>query len=224
MFRFIRRHPGKFAALVTALAAAGLLLWRFRDRLDADRWIAYGDRLPLPVLLVAFLLLPLAGVPISIFLVLAGMRFGLGMGMAVSTLCIFFHNMVAYKITHGTFRRRLRNWLEHRGRSIPPIREERRALYTGIFAAVSGPPYALKLYLLALTDVPFRIYLWVGATTYSAFSLIPVAAGAVASEVKPVWILALVAGAALLSYGVHWIVGRLGARVSTDHKRSSSRS
>ena len=74
MFRIIRRHPGKVAALVTALAAAGLLLWRFHDRLDADRWIAYGDHLPLPVLLVAFLVLPLAGVPVSIFLVLAGMQ------------------------------------------------------------------------------------------------------------------------------------------------------
>ncbi len=213
MLDFLKRHPGKLVLGLIALAVAGVLAWIFRDRFDADRWIEYGNHLPIPVLIAAFLLLPLAGVPLTVFLVLAGMRFGVVNGMLVTTACIFFHNAAAYKLTHSTFRRRLRAWLESRGRAIPPIREDRRILYTGLFAAVSGPPYALKLYLSALADIPFKIYLWVGAPVYAIFSLIPVAAGAAATEIKPVWIIVVVAAALVLTVVVRRLMRRFESRV-----------
>ncbi|GAA5482961.1 hypothetical protein [Haloferula sargassicola] len=218
MLRFLKQHPGKAATALVILIAAAALLWAFRDRLDADRWIDFGNTLPIPVLILAFLVLPLLGVPITIFLVLAGMRFGVVNGMLISTACIFFHNVAAYKLTHGIFRRRLRAWLESRGRSIPPIRKERQVLYTGLFAAVSGPPYAFKLYLSALADIPFRVYLWVGAPIYAVFSLIPVATGAAASSIKPVWIVAVLAGAFLLTLGLRWAVNRFQRRVARAPK------
>lgn len=222
MFRNLQRHPGKFVAALTVVVAASVLIWAFHDDLDAKRWIDYGNTLPIPVLLAAFLVLPVLGAPISVFLILAGMRFGVVNGMFVSTLCIFFHNAVAYKITHSTFRRPLLRWLERRGRKIPPIKKERQALYTGIFAAVHGPPYVLKIYLLALADIPFRIYLWVGATVYSVFALLPVAAGATATRIEPAWLVALVVGVGVLTCGIQWLARRIEARVAERSDDPSS--
>lgn len=61
----------------------------------------------------------------------------------------------------------------------------------------------MKLYLLALTNIPFRIYLGVGPPVYILFCLIPVGAGSSVRTLNPVWIYAALGGmtaASLLGY------------------------
>ncbi len=115
---------------------------------------------------------------------------------------MFFHNAAAFWATHSWFRDRLRRRIERYEYRIPSIDAKHQAWFTALFAAIHGPPYAAKLYLLALTDVSFRIYLWVGAPIYIIFSVIPVGAGSAATnfDAKLVYLLVGVS-VALLAAG-----------------------
>lgn len=197
----LRQHKKLVATafLVVALAAVA---WHYRDRLDREAIVAFAEGLSLPWFLAAFLVLPLIGFPITPLLVVTGIRFGFAGGMAVATGAMFFHNIAAFRLTHGWFRERLRNRLARSGYAIPAIDPKHQAWFTALFAAIHGPPYAAKLYLLALTDVPFRIYLWAGAPIYAFFCVIPVGAGSAVDTLKPWVIYALVGmSVALLAAG-----------------------
>lgn len=189
----LRRHRGKLAILLLLAAAAGGFAYARRAGLDRESLLAYGESLPAGAFLAAFLILPLVGFPISIFLVLAGIRFGLGGGMAAAALAIAGHHFATFRLAHGWFRDPVRRRLARAGHAIPPVPTRHRAWFTAFFAAVHGPPYIAKLYLLALTDVPFRIYLGVGAPIYILFCLIPVGAGSALIDFNPTWLYLLLA-------------------------------
>jgi len=195
-----RRHPWKTAFVLTLLASAAWFVCAHRGELTRETIIAHGRALPAAEFLAAFLVLPLLGFPISIFLVLAGIRFGLGGGMAVAAGCMLFHHFAAFRIAHGGFRQRVRQRLERAGYAIPGIKTGHRVWFTALFAAIQGPPYIAKLYLLALTDIPFRIYCWVGAPVYILFCLIPVGVGSAMTRFDTTWIYLLAAVSPVLLF------------------------
>lgn len=207
----LRRHPWKIAIVLLAVAAGAWFLQAHRDELTREAILAYGKGLPAAWFIAAFLVLPLVGFPVSVFLVLAGIRFGLGGGMAVAAGGMLFHHFAAYRVTHGLFRDRLRQRLEHAGYAIPPIKTTHRVWFTALFAAIHGPPYIAKLYLLALTDVPFRIYFWVGAPVYIFFCLIPVGAGSAVMRFDATWIYVLAGVSAAFLLAGYWLRRRFGA-------------
>lgn len=187
-----------------------------RDGLNRETLVAYGKGLHAVTFFLAFLILPLAGFPLSIFLFLAGVRFGLQGGMLVSGVAVLFHNFAAFRLAHGLFRSRVRNRLRKAGHNIPSIKPQHRVWFTALFAALHGPPYIAKLYLLALTDIPLRIYFWVGAPVYIAFCIIPVGAGSAVMNFDPKWIYILVgASAALLILG-YWLKNRFGGMLKGE--------
>ncbi|MCW1886000.1 VTT domain-containing protein [Luteolibacter flavescens] len=169
-----------------------MVAWIYREQLDREAIVAFAESLPLPVFIAAFLFLPLVGFPITPLLVVAGIRFGFAWGMALATGAIFFHNAAAFQLTHGWFRERLTKKLARSGHAIPSIDPKHQVWFTALFAAIHGPPYAIKLYLLALTEVPFRIYFWIGAPIYAFFCVIPVGAGSAVSTIKP-WVIYVLA-------------------------------
>jgi uncharacterized membrane protein YdjX (TVP38/TMEM64 family) len=198
----IRRHKKLVVATLLVIALA-VVLWCYRGRVDREAIVSFAEGLPLPWFLAAFLVLPLIGFPITPLLVVAGIRFGFAGGMALAAGVIFFHNVAAFRLTHGLFRVRLRNRLARAGYGIPAIDPTHRVWFTALFAAIHGPPYAAKLYLLALTEVPFRVFLWVGAPIYTFFCVIPVGAGSAVDTLKPWVIYALVGlSIALLAAGL----------------------
>ncbi|RYD34715.1 MAG: hypothetical protein EOP87_08680 [Verrucomicrobiaceae bacterium] len=206
----------KIAAWVVVAGLLGWLLYANRESINKEAIIAYGKSLPAAWFVLAFLILPLVGFPLSIFLILAGIRFGLGWGMAVTTACIYFHHLAGYWISHSYLNERLRRLAEKRGHKVPEIDEGNRVWYTILFASVHGPPYAFKLYLLALTGVPFRIYCWVGGTVYILFCFIPVGAAAAAVHMDVTWIYV---GIVVISAGVllgKWIRKRKQAASDKD--------
>lgn len=206
-----RRHRGKLAIALIAVLAIGWFVYAHRGELNRDTLVAYGKGLHAATFILAFLILPLVGFPVSIFLFLAGVRFGLYGGMLVSGIAVLFHNFAAFRLAHGLFRSRVRNRLRRAGHNIPSIKKEHRVWFTALFAALHGPPYIAKLYLLALTDIPLRIYFWVGAPIYVAFCIIPVGAGSAVMNFDPKWIYILVgASLALLIFG-YWLKNRFGA-------------
>jgi len=188
-------------AVALVLAAAGLILYPQGAHLSREDFVALGERLPGWLLLLAFLILPLFGAPISLFLLVVGIRFGFGWGTLVTAVAMGFHHFASFKISHGLFRERLLRWCQTKGYTIPPIDPRHHALFAAVFAALHGPPYMVKLYLIALSDIPLRTSLWVGAPVYLVFSLPLIAFGNAFLDMKIVWLVAfasIVAGTLVL--------------------------
>jgi uncharacterized membrane protein YdjX (TVP38/TMEM64 family) len=139
------------------------------------------------------MVLPLLGVPVSLFLLVIGIRFGLGWGILLTSVAMTFHHLAVFRITHGLLHRRVRGWCQRLGYPIPPVPEHRRTAFTVVFALVHGPPYIAKLYLLALTNIPLRTYLVVGAPIYILSALPLLAFGHAFISLNPGWIAAAIA-------------------------------
>ena len=209
----IRKHRGKLVSAAIVLALAAWFAWEHRANLSRENLVARGQELHAAWFIAAFFILPVLGFPISILTILAGVRFGLVGGMALAAGGTIFHHIAAYRITHGLFRDKVRERLERAGRKIPPIKKEHQVLLTALFAAIHGPPYAPKLYLLALTDIPFRIYLGVGAPIYILFCLVQIGAGSAVMNFSPVWLFALTALSIVIMMAGFWLKKRFGDEI-----------
>ena len=208
----LRRHRGKIALFLAAAAVAAWFGYIHRGELNRETLMAFGQSLPAGWFIVAFFVLPLVGFPVSLFLLLTGIRFGLGPGMALSAAAVIFHHLAAFFLAHGWFRHPARHRLERAGYAIPPISAGHRAWFMLVFAAVRGPPYIAKLYLIALTDVPFRIYFWIGVPVAILFCLVPVGAGTALMSFDPTLVSALLALATTLLLAGYWLSRRWRSR------------
>jgi uncharacterized membrane protein YdjX (TVP38/TMEM64 family) len=212
----LKRHRTA-AVVVLLLTISGLWLFHSHgDRFSREAVLAYGRSLSGVWFVTAFLLLPLVGMPISILLFLAGIRFGLWGGMALAACGVCFHHLVAYHLVHHRFRDRIRGRLKHRlqrsGYKLPAIHDRNQVWFTVLFAAIHGPPYAFKLYLLAFTEIPFRIYFWAGMPVYVLFCLVPVGAGSAVMEVNTTMIYGIVIGITVLALSGKWLEMRFKRR------------
>lgn len=208
---YLKRHWLKL--LVFVLLGSALYWFVLRQSgLSMEQLTAKVKELPAGWFVAAFLVLPLVGVPISPFLILCGVRFGFLAGMAVASAAILVHNFLAFHIVHGRLRRWIGRRLRHRGHKIPSPGERNHAWFTILFVGVQGPPYAAKLYLLALTDVPFRFYFWLGVPIYIFFGIIPVGAGSSAVAVNPLWAYAGIFGITGLVFLIRYLRKRMGGQ------------
>ena len=213
LLEMLLRHRLKAAIVLVSLALLTWLIVAHQDELSKKAIIEFGREVPTTWFVLGFLVLPLLGFPVSILLVLAGIHFGFPGGMAASAVAVCFHNFAAYRLTHGLFRTRVRGFLERAGYAIPPIDADRRVRFTILFAAIHGPPYTAKLYLLALTDIPFRIYFWAGAPVYVFFCAIPVAVGSAATSLHLEWIYVVVGAIAIVTLAGYWLRRRFAGGV-----------
>lgn len=209
MIDIVKRHrTGVCVTLVLAMLG-GYVFHVYGDQVSREVILSYGKSLSPAWFIAGFMVLPLAGMPVSILLFLAGIRFGLWGGMALATCGVYFHHVVAYHLVHHRFRERIRGRLKRRlqrsGYKLPAIKEGNQIWFTVLFVAIHGPPYAFKLYLLALTEIPFRIYLWVGAPIYILFSLVPVGAGSAVMEVNTTVLYGIVLGVTILALAGKWL-------------------
>ncbi|MEE4243168.1 MAG: hypothetical protein V2I36_17025 [Desulfopila sp.] len=137
------------------LAAAGIYLV-IHFGLFQNIIALINEDLPEPLFLVLMVLLPVAGFPISIFLVIAGIKFGVFWGILLWLLILPLHTTIAF-LAVKSLRPFLENLLSNTmGYTVPAIPYEREALFSFIFLAIPGIPYAGKNYLLPLAGASFR--------------------------------------------------------------------
>lgn len=211
MIEGVRRNRGKILIVILCVIAGA---WAYSSGwISIDNLTAWGRTLPLHWLVVAFLVLPLLGFPVNVFLVLAGAKFGFGWGMIFAAAGICVHHGLAFAVACKWFHGRIQGWLERSGYSIPTPRDMHPWLFTSLFVGVQGPPYAMKLYLLALTDVSFAVYFGGGVPIYILFSMISVGIGSSATHFNPQWILILVTFMIVVICGGRWLRNRHGRSV-----------
>ncbi|TWU46858.1 TVP38/TMEM64 family protein [Rubripirellula reticaptiva] len=180
-----------FAGSILTLMA--YLYWQ--DQLTQESLKQFGAALPTWLFLPAYLVLPLFGFPISVALLASGLKYGFALSILIAFVGMAFHTFVAWHIAHGNHRRRLEAWLSQTRFELPTIPERHQIWFTALFVTVPGLPYALKLYSLALTNLPFRRYMFIVWFCHVMNSVVFIGLGAAAAKVDP----KLMIGAAVLA-------------------------
>lgn len=155
----------------------------------------------------SMILLPPVGFPISIFLVLVGVQFGVITGIFLTVLILPLHMLICYSIIHTFMRKPLIRFLSRRGWDLPILYSRRPGLAMIGFLLMPGPPYILKTYLLALTGMPFFTFLIVNWLT-ECLVTIPIVAMSGAAYEQNWYLFAAVLLIFALSIIVRWFKKR----------------
>ena len=106
------------------------------------------------------ILLPLAGVPLSFFLLLLGMKFGVVNGLLLLEAILPIHMIAAYLLTHAVRKPIVAFLVNRKNYQIPVVPEHKALMFSFFFLTVPVFPYTVKLYLLPLAGVKFRYCVW----------------------------------------------------------------
>ncbi len=117
-----------------------------------------NENTPPALFLVLLAILPLVGFPISLFIVLAAIKFAPLNGLLLMGGAVIFHMGVSYLLAHSVMRPLLEKLLDRWEYSLPTIPNRKAALFTLFFTALPGLPYTAKNYILPLSGVPLKYY------------------------------------------------------------------
>ena len=198
---------------VAIVALVVVALFVFIPGLGKERALGWIKDMSTAAFVAAFVFLPLVGMPISIFLIMAGLKFGVAKGLVVAAGCMLFHNVVAYWLTHSFLKKPITRFMGRTGYEIPDVPERHQVWFTAAFTGIPGIPYAPKLYLLALTNIPFRIYVGVGWPIYSLCNIVYIGLAGAAVDIDWRWVvLLIVIGIAMVAM-CFWLKKRLEVRL-----------
>jgi uncharacterized membrane protein YdjX (TVP38/TMEM64 family) len=147
--------------VIAIVSLAALVCLIVNIDMDWRQWITFiVNRDTHPLLFVLLLLvLPLVGFPISLFMVLSGIKFGWLAGLCLFAIVIPLHLLAAYLIAGLVLRPWLVTILSKRGHHIPRLPRKDREFYVFLFMVIPGLPYMIKNYLLSLSGIDLRIYI-----------------------------------------------------------------
>jgi uncharacterized membrane protein YdjX (TVP38/TMEM64 family) len=177
--------------LVALLAAAAFIVSDHEPAVMLREYLA--TRSHPGIFIVLMLVLPVLGVPISIFLVLVGIRFGVVGGVLLSAGIMFCHMALTYYLVHTFLRKWIVALLLAHDVAIPRLASPKNRRLAFVFMLIPGLPYAVKNNLLALSEMPFGPYMAINWTAQFGLSIPFIILGGVVMEMNPA-ILLLVLG------------------------------
>ena len=189
------QRSGFGIAIIAKLALlalfVGLLVYFYqRGDLTQENLKRIAAALPTSLFLPAYFFLPLFGFPINVVLLASGMKYGFAVSIAIAVVAMAFHTFAAWHLAHGLFRKRLEDWLRETRFELPKIPEKHQIWFTTVFVTIPGLPYAVKLYSLALTNLPFRRYFLIVWLVHGLNAIPLIGIGVAAINVDVVWLIA----------------------------------
>lgn len=179
----LRRRWLVGAALV--LAAALVIVLYVRSDIDLEeisRRIAEFNSF---VVFVLMAVLPVGGFSVGLVYLVAGIKFGPVLGGVAVAGATAVHLIASHWICQTVLRGPLQRFLKRRNHSLPHAPEGEHASVAAMAALVPGLPYFSRNYLLALTDIPLRVYFWVCLPIYVIRSYIVILLGDIGMDVNP---------------------------------------
>lgn len=189
--------------IVVVIAFAGLAALYCQIDFNALRDRAQQVNGPLAFLLLV--LLPLCGFPASALDVVAGVRFGVPLGIALVWLSILLQLLLSYGLVHWQRRFFEKHFKAIRDR-IPPGAHVPVTLFIML---IPGTPYFAQLYTPPLIGVPLRVYLAICLPIHAARSIIAVTFGGESHQLTLGWILGMLAYGAVLLTVSWWAYRRI---------------
>lgn len=202
------RHAAKYRTVliicgVLILSAAVYVLAGFPDLRDLFRYMKSPQIHP-AALLFAFFILPLFGFPVSVLLVLLGLRFGSAAGLVFMFLIMPLHLVVSFSVARSVFGEWIKKIAGEKRIQALRVPEHRHLEFSFVFMAVPGLSYTMKNYLLPLSGVRFRYYFLLGWLVQGVMGIPFVILGKVPSDWDPGLIFAAVLIFALIYVVMKW--------------------
>ncbi len=209
------RRPFRFSDIpwrkvVPGVILAGAIVWM------AWRWIDFPAlheriaRCNAPALIALLVFLPLIGFPVRLLHVAAGVRFGVGPGLAIVSLSILVQLVASHFMArHWGERISRMRWVK-RVRERVPSGAHRSASVVALL--LPGAPYMAVNLVLPLIGVPLRTFLLVAWPIHSIRSTLSVAFGDQSNQLTPGRVAALLGYALLMIAASWWTYRRMQAQ------------
>ncbi len=178
--RSLEVTPGRLAKFVLGLIIFGTLTW-FWQQVGLEEMLRRARALPAVGVIVTISVLPLLGFPVSWLHLIAGVRFGFGLGLAVvifSGLCHHFLGWLLVKILPARFFARLEPWRE----KLAGAGHRDSTLLCGL---LPGMPYSVQLYLLPAIGVPLGMLLGLGVVLHTLRAVVTILLGNYGEDLTP---------------------------------------
>ena len=144
------------ALLVIAAAAGFLIKYDLFHQVTA----VINENTPAKLFIPLMVFLPLMGVPLTFFLLLLGIKFGVLSGLLLLEVVIPIHILIAYLLAIGV-RNPIESYLvKRKNYQIPEVPEHKAFIFSFLTLTFPVFPYSVKLYLLPLAGVKFRYCFW----------------------------------------------------------------
>ncbi len=128
-------------------------------------------------ILVVLAVLPMIGFSIVAVDIILGAKFGVMLGMGAVIGITAFHLLASHWIARSILREPLQRFLLRHQRKLPVLPPNQEVAVSVLFALVPGLPYFARNYLLALSDIPLRIYFWCCLPIYVARAYLTLSLG-----------------------------------------------
>lgn len=109
--------------------------------------------------LLALVFLPVLGIPVSLFCIMAGVKFGFAWGMLVIGLAMFGHMLICFAAMHSYIKPLVKRFLDRRGYQAPDMNESSQVNWAIGLVALPVLPYMVKNILVASGSLPLRTYM-----------------------------------------------------------------
>lgn len=214
-FRQKLLHPKRWPPLlrttrfwVSAVVIVAVLIL-FHREFDLKTVHGMAERMNGGLAFFLLTVLPLVGFPASVLHVVAGMRFGIPLGLALVNLTILLQMLASFALVHWRkkfFAARFKSVRE----KIPPGSHSAVTVFTML---VPGAPYCAQNYVLPLLGVPLRIYIGIGLPMHAARTIIAVVFGDQSAQLTVGRVALMVAYTALVLLASWWALRRMQAKL-----------
>ena len=170
--------------IALVLGAALLVVLYSRSEVDLEQISHRVAEFNTAIVLLLMGTLPVVGFSVGLVYLVAGIKFGPVLGGVAVAGVTAFHLLASHWICRTVLREPLQRFLKKRNHSLPHAPEGEHASVAAMAALVPGLPYFARNYLLALTDVPLRVYFWVCLPIYVIRSYIVILLGDIGLDVS----------------------------------------
>lgn len=205
--------PDKWAicrklAPVGLIMLASLVLYATVDLRLLHQWL---ERWNGPIVFVFIALLPIFGFPVSVVQILAGAKFGIGLGFVLTSISILFHLLGMYWIGTSFLRRPLECLLEKRKHHLPQVPAGEHNSVAFLMTLLPGS-YALKNYAMIVGGISLHTLLWVCLPVYAVRAIFGIYFGHFSTEPSTFRLIVLIGNTVLITLVSAWLVRRLKKR------------
>ncbi|HEY8932663.1 MAG TPA: hypothetical protein VIM44_05040 [Rariglobus sp.] len=167
---------------MTGLTAAGLIgLMLLYRQIDVQAIHDQAKRMNGFAVFVVMTVLPMVGFPVSVLHVAAGVRFGIGLGLVLTTVSILIQLLASYALVKAApsfFERKMEPWRKR----LPKAAHTPLTQFTMLLPVA---PYFAQNYILPLVGVPLGTYLLWSFPLHVVRSVVGVIFGNESADLTP---------------------------------------
>jgi uncharacterized membrane protein YdjX (TVP38/TMEM64 family) len=193
---------------IALLLAHGDAMWdtlaRMIARIIAQITELISENTPAEVFIPLMVVLPLAGMPLTVFLLVLGIKFGVGPGLLLLEIILPVHILIAYFLAIGVRAPIEKYLIRRKNFQIPEVPAHKALIFSFLVVTFPVFPYVVKLYLLPLAGVRFRYCFWVNWVVQGTMCIPFVLLGRSAAEMNLTMLTATLIAIVVMVFSLRW--------------------